>query len=423
MKRTLLLLIICSTIFISCLNSSQKQNTHVANERKQVANDSLQKKSNSIEQLNLFEKCTNYENRLSIIASKVEFVKLDNTPPLNSFFINDVRITQKYLFLSGQTHIYQYSRDGKFIRQIGSHGRGPKEYLQLSPPLQLDRAKELIYALDEKLDKIIIYNFDGVYQGKISIGNENNCFEIIDSTTIAFRQVDYHRCKPNCEQISFVDFNGVVTKTYRSRLYPLPKERFQNYGANVSFLWSHQDNIFSLEYGADTIYQIINNSLIPSRVIEGDLRLDDDEYFRKEVGKNKLEVFPYMFRPNSGIFESDKFILFRFLSEEERFFSIYDKETGEFYRTFHKDASSTRKGSLKMEYFIDDWATGLPFNPQYQSGENAIGFISAMDIYQKKSEVIDFINNNGSTAPKNIEEIIANIKEDDNDIIMIVQFK
>lgn len=421
MKRLPLFFVVYIIILTSCLDKTKKKKTYIADEKTQIISNNLQKNSESIEHLNLFDEHTNFENRLSVIASKVKFIQLDNVPPLNSFFVYDIGFSGNHIFLSSIKYIYQYNIEGEFIKQIGSHGQGPKEYIQLYPPLQIDR--NFIYALDDRRNQILIYDFNGVFQRTISIDQKSDSFEIIDSTTIALRQMDYHRFMPNCNQICFVDFKGNPVKSYPSKLYPLPKKRFQHYGASTSFLWRHRDDIFSLEYGADTIYRIIKDSLIPTSVISGNLRLDDDEYFRKEVGKNKLEIFPYLFRPNSGIFESNKYILFRMISEKERFFSIYDKETKEFSQTFHKDAPATRTGSLKMDYFIDDMVTGLPFNPQYQSEENAIGFISAADIYDKKQEILDFVKRNRLTLPENIETIVKNIKEEDNDVIMVVQFK
>lgn len=421
MKKYLIYSLIC-IIFNSCSSSTKQTKENESGIPKIIEGQKSRLTLNIIEKLDVFSECTKYDNNLSTLASKVKFIHLDVVPPINDFHTYDVAISKDYIFLSGMTNIVQYDHTGKFIKNIGRLGRGPKEFLQLFPPLQLDRENKLLYALDSKLDKIMVYHFDGTYKKTIPLKSKDGCIQIIDSSLMAIRQMYYNRYLPDCKSIRFINYNGREVKTYPSHLYPIPKEKFKRYGAEESFLWSHNEVLYSLEYGADTIFQIIKDSLAPVRVLTGKLKLDKDEFFIEEQGE-KLNLLPYLFRPNSGIFESETHIIFRLSNKKERFFMVYDKLTMQFHRTFHKNAPTTRKGILKMEYFMDDMVSGLPFNPQYQSHGKAMSLIPATDIYKVKEEILNFIANHPSEEAEKLKSIVQNINEMDNPILMIVNFK
>ena len=422
MKDILFLLLICITLFSSCANKSKKAEVNESEFSDHILASKKSQKTNAFEKINVFSECTNYNNNLSTIASKVKFIHLDNNPPINDFLIYDVALSEEFIFLLGMTDILQYDHTGKFIRSIGRKGRGPKEFLQLFPPIQLDRKNKLLYAFDSKLDKIMVYHFDGTFKKTIPIIGKGGCIQIIDSSMMAIRQMHYHRYLPDCKSIRFIDYNGKEIKAYSSHLYPIPKEKFESYGAEESLLWNHNGALYSLEYGADTIFQIIKDSLAPVRVLSGKLKLNKDELFIKEKGE-KLNLLPYLFRPNSGIFESDTYIIFKLFNKKERFFMVYNKLTKQFHRTFHENAPSTRKGILKMEYFTDDMFSGLPFNPQYQSQGKAMSLIPAMDIYKRKSEVLSFIANHPSEEAEKLKSILQNVNEMDNPVLIVVNFK
>jgi len=407
----------------SCTSGTQQKKEKDRVDNKAVLAQKSPKKSNGIEQLAVFSECSDYDNNLSSVASEVKFIQLEIKPPINDFMTFDVEISDEYIFLTGLTQISQYDRNGRYIKNIGSHGKGPKEFFRLTPPLQLDRKNKLIYAFDITYKKIVVYNFEGEFIRKISLNSESGCFEIIDSTVIALRQMFYERYRPDCKSIRFIDYSGKQLNAYPSHLYPLSKERFENYGTEESFLWKHNGTVYYLEYGADTVFQVIKNSLVPARVLTGKLKLDKDEFFRKDRGNNKLDISSYIMRPNGGVFESDKFIIFKLSSNKEVFYMVYNKSTMQFHRTFYKDASSTGKGSIKMNYFTDDLVSGLSFNPQYQSQGKAISLVSAIDIYNRKQVILDYIANHPSEEAEKLKLMVQNITEMDNPIVMIAKFK
>jgi hypothetical protein len=76
-----------------------------------------------------------------------------------------------------------------------------------------------------------------------------------------------------------------------------------------------------------------------------------------------------------------------------------------------------------MDFFTDDVVSGLPFDPQYQSQQEAIALIPAFEIYNKKDCILESIKNNPSKEAEKLKDIVQNITEMDNPVVMIIKFK
>ena len=70
------------------------------------------------------------EIKLSDIADSVQYVPLETNDKCLIDFINSGKVvkTGKYWFVSSNTRLYQYTTDGKFVRNIGSRGGGPGQF-------------------------------------------------------------------------------------------------------------------------------------------------------------------------------------------------------------------------------------------------------------------------------------------------------
>lgn len=70
------------------------------------------------------------EMKLSDIADSVRYVPLETNDKCLIDFINPGKVvkTSKYWFVSSNSRLYQYTTDGKFVRNIGSRGGGPGQF-------------------------------------------------------------------------------------------------------------------------------------------------------------------------------------------------------------------------------------------------------------------------------------------------------
>jgi hypothetical protein len=378
-----------------------------------------------MEEIAVFSRCTDYDNNLSAVASDVAFILLDREPPINDFHIYDIQLCDDCVFLADLYQIIQYDRQGKYIRNIGSRGMGPEEYVQLCLPVQLDRKNKLVYASDTRRKRILAYRFDGEFKNAFPVKDSQGCITIIDSTTIALRQVMSERARPDCPLIRFMDYEGRIKKIYPSHLYPYSGE-FTNRGPMESYLWENSGRFYCMEFGSDTIYRIAGDSIIPARKLTGKLKLEPYNFFSYQTG-DKLNTFSYILRPHSTVFESGSHIIFRLENQRERLFMVYNKKTGTFHRTHHVNApafNGRSRGTVKrMDYFIDDLVSGLRFDPQYQSYGKAIALIPATEVAEKREDILRFIASHPSDESARLKASVEKMDEFDNPLMMMVTFK
>lgn len=339
------------------------------------------------------------------------------------FFVNDIALSDEYIFLSGVGYIYQYDRNGKFIKKIGARGMGPNEYVNLFPPLLLDRERRLLYANDSKRRNLMIYNFEGKLY-KVCPVKGYYCLAFLDSTTLAVRTHFGARFEPNTLSLLLLDQEGKEKKAFKSYLYPILHHRVESGGPEENYLWNCGDRFYTLEYGNDTIFQIKNEELIPRLILTGKLKLEKDELFKDERG-NKRRIIAPLFRPNATIFESNQFIIFRVEEKKELSLLAYNKKTGEMHRTSRQKniAKPEYTNDLNYSYYMDDLVSGMPFYPLYQSNGKAIALLSASSVVENKQKILDHIQAHPSEEAKNLENIVNRLKEDDNSLLMIVEFK
>lgn len=420
---------------VSCNGCNQSNNTAIISDKTEsktiIQSDVTQTaESRGSQHIAVFSKCTNYDNSLSAIASEVRFIPLDNEPPINDFHTTDVALTDDYLFLLSLSHqgiiIYQYDLQGRFIRNIGSRGMGPTEYVNISPPLQIDYQDETIYALDINRRRVVGYNFNGTFIRAFQ-ANYQGQMAILDINSIAFRPSTIGEAMflPNAPFLSFTDRNGKNEKVYHSHLHPVISRNEAKNFPNSNPLWEYAGKFYYLEYGADTIFRISKDEFFPAWTLTGELKPDKKDLFLEDKGR-KLSIISLILRPNSGIFESHNSLIFRLIDNQETFFMVYNKITGQFHRTYERDAPiwEGRKSSrINRDYFIDDIVSGLHFNPQYQSMNKAIALIPATKVVEKRDEILRHLNIHPSVESERLKPIVKKTNEFDNPVVMIVTFK
>ena len=430
-KKTFIVISVFLGVVLCYGFKQEKATTNQPNETKSAttnnSNDIVIAGSNGVQRISVFSKNTNYDSKLSTVASEVRFIPLDDEPLINDFHTYDVELTDDFVLLSGLDYIYQYDKQGRFIRNIGEKGMGPADYINISHPLQIDNAENTIYALDIGRRRVVVYNFDGSFNRAFQT-NFQGSMAIIDPSTIAFRQSAEDRFRKNAPFISFTDRKGKNEEIYYSHLHPVvPRNEAKTLGSEVSFLWEHAGRFYYLEYGADTIFQILRDKFEPVWILTGELKLDKKELFLRDKGK-KLDNISNMLRPNGGIFESNRFLIFKLVDNQERFYMVYDKVSGQFHRTYEKDAPAyvNSRGeiiSIKRDYFIDDIVSGLHFIPQYQSMGKAIALIPATTVVENRKEILRHIASHPSKESEHLKSIVEDMEEEDNPLVMTVTFK
>lgn len=200
------------------------------------------------------------EIALSNLIDNCDMIQLETHP--DAFFDRawHTVVTENYILIKsyGRHSVKLFERSGKFIRNIGSIGKGPGEYISLYG-IQLDEKKELIYLTPfANAKKIMVFNLLGeslpdiplgIVSGKVRayIGDDLVtclCMPFDDQTAIAFQQ----------------DHKGTI----KQFVTPLDAQFAQSFDTEI---FSYQ-NGFGLEMHntvVDTLYEYntTENRLVP----------------------------------------------------------------------------------------------------------------------------------------------------------------
>ena len=374
-----------------------------------------------------YDEIEKYDNNLSSIASGVRFVKLDDEPLFRDYLVYDVQQCDSFLFLLGGEYIFMYDESGHFLRQIGSKGQGPGEYVLLNAPLQLDEKNRVVYVADGYTNRFLSYDFEGNLLKDIRYDSEWDQAYLLDSTILAIN-TEYvsHFLPHKTKKLILQDYGRKTLKSFPSYLYPVESPGNGMHFGPDNILWSCQKDFYLLEYGNDTIFQITRNQLIPSLILTGDLKMDKDELFIQGV-KNKLAISPQMMKPSSGIFESNRFLIASMYRQnpEESYYAVLDKKTGALWRTGkHTQPFIGEFAKYKSsKYFIDDMVSGLPFEPIYYSQGEAIGLIAAEALLTQKEAIAEFVAKHPTEEGKKLQKMLETMNEESGSVLCFVKLK
>jgi len=202
---------------------------------------------------------------LDSIVVHTELIPLDNEQaPLVGIVTGICESDDYYFVVSGKKNIYQYNKQGKFIRQIGAHGRGPGEHLFIEQ-ISFDAARNTLYMFDYMGGQLLKYDSTGKYLSsfrphyKDSLSPMLNSFFMYKDTLI------------------FTTFNNSVHPdlfVYKSDSDELIviSQRERNMGSNElllvnSFPFGSREEPMVYVYFSNTVFTIRHLKLIPTFLI------------------------------------------------------------------------------------------------------------------------------------------------------------
>lgn len=177
MKKNIFILAILINICISCSSNNQK--------KEQIKPRNNPKLSTFI---NLPE---TGENKLNVseFADTVMYIPLETNS--NSFLkrVIQIQITDKYIFITGRDQLLLFSKEGKFIRQIGKKGKGPGEHLLIFGFVVV---QDTVYISSSGKRSLLKYNINGSF--------------LEDLPTLS--QLPRFNVTPDNRIVSFIDISG-----------------------------------------------------------------------------------------------------------------------------------------------------------------------------------------------------------------------
>ena len=248
--------------------------------------------------------------------------------------------------------LYVFDGNGKFKRTISSPGRGHGEYMKLAD-FSIDRTKEIIYLLDEATDEILKFRLDdykflssikAVQNGYLTycmqeIGGKIylNRSSVLEKEKYELREIDERNGKQVGKFLKSDDYNHGWN-------FPLSLEHSNFYSKN-----SQSPKYIGLF--SNLIMNVTADGVSAAYIVDSRKFVNKDEVLMMQrIAEGKLEKIDF-----SGIYsqkrihqisrfiESPSKVFFQYLEGDERNYLVYDKASGK-----------TKTSSLFMNDYVSD---------------------------------------------------------------------
>ena len=322
-----------------------------------------------------------------------------------------------YILDDRANKLYVFDGNGKFKRTISSPGRGHGEYMKLAD-FSIDRTKEIIYLLDEATDEILKFSLND-YKFLSSIKAVQNgyltyCMQEIGGKIYLNRSSVSEKEKYELREID--ERNGKqVGKFLKSDDY--------NHGWNFPLSLEHSNfyskNSQSPKYiglFSNLIMNVTADGVSAAYIVDSRKFVNKDEVLMMQrVAEGKLEKIDF-----SGIYsqkrihqisrfiESPSNVFFQYLEGNERNYLVYDKASGK-----------TKTSSLFMNDYVSD-KNMIPMDFCYSDERGVVALLKPCFM----PHFIKYIINGGKmrTHLDNYSRLIK-LNKDSNPVLFFHEYK
>lgn len=353
------------------------------------------------------------EITLSEIAEDITYILLDNSFPINMIYYPKYFINGNIYLSERLSGIMMFDGEGKFVRKVGSKGRGPGEYA-FCVNFSVDEKSGTVCVMDASVIKV--YSRSGRFLRRIELREYGVGADVIEF----FNSNIFISCHPQFRAVKhdwiILDTLGNIIKT-RERSMP----EFISTDLIPGGVYKFGNRLYSWNPWSDTIFSISTDFILePSFVISlGEHRLPRGVYNRPE--DRKLYFKPYL------ILESNNFIFTRYYHDNDLIIAVIDKKSRGSYSTILTKGPALFGDNI-IGGIMNDLDGGMKFQPENYFVENdreyLVGLINPYDIKAlvKTDEFKSFLPMYPEKK-KAFEDLAGRIKETDNQVLMVVRLK
>lgn len=336
------------------------------------------------------------EIMLNELASDIRYVPLETTDDClmnNEFYI--MQYTGEDIITSG---IFHFDKNGKFLNKIGSKGQGPEEYLQGLFAFG-DWKNKLLYV--QNWTTLTCYGFDGTFVRSVPTPQLNmGAAGLFDENHILYSNDIYYADKAKPIQLYMVDSqNGKTVSKWRGHL-----EENKKYGMILTsrdFMYNYDNSLFYKPALENVIFKILS----PKKrqlVYKFDCSGKDIDVSADEVDPKKRFQFLSVYWAK----ETAQYLFVNYGMKNISRLGIYDKEKKTFTNVTIKD----------------NLAGGYDIHPAWTSDDNHLLMVYyAGGLLQDKEK--RYSTGLLPERKKELDELLKNIKEDDNPVVILVTLK
>lgn len=322
-----------------------------------------------------------------------------------------------YILDDRANKLYVFDGNGKFKRTISSPGRGHGEYMKLAD-FSIDRTKEIIYLLDEATDEILKFSLNdykflssikAVQNGYLTycmqeIGGKIylNRSSVLEKEKYELREIDERNGKQVGKFLKSDDYNHGWN-------FPLSLEHSNFYSKN-----SQSPKYIGLF--SNLIMNVTADGVSAAYIVDSRKFVDKEEVLKmQKIAEGKLEKIDF-----SGIYsqkrihqisrfiESPSKVFFQYLEGDERNYLVYDKASGK-----------TKTSSLFMDNYVSD-KNMIPMDFCYSDERGVVALLKPCFM----PHFIKYIINGGKmrTHLDNYSRLIK-LNKDSNPVLFFHEYK
>lgn len=353
---------------------------------------------------------------LSQIADKIDYIKLETCEECLIDRVEKLLIHGNHLFIAQREKLFLFDVDGKFVRSIGSNGKGPGEYLRVRD-FTIHPTADQLSIYDSEQFKIIHYDLDGNFIREFKIDDYPSLIAYSPEGDLYASWVLPMYFYNDSYNINIYDSQGEITRQLMKRtedgitektvghIPSTSRTRFEYFNDTLSY-W---------EVNYPAICRVVDGKTIPRYEIIKNFKPGDEEYFDGQIQEKKFYA--------SDLVETSRFIIMtKGLYQNNVYHVLYDKDqkkANAFY-IGHQDMR-TRLNSG----FINDIDGGYPFLPSGVIAKDVLyGIFYAYDMKNKwADEFFSQVEVKDEKGRQELLQLLEGATDTDNPIVMLVKMK
>jgi len=225
--------------------------------------------------------------------------------------------------------IFIFNTSGNYLGSIGSYGKGPGEFINLTD-FFINKTQNQLFVLDNDQRKVIVYDLQTakfLYDFKITFSAHD--FAMIDENKLVF----YSKVPQNKSGKSFsIAIMNLDDKSYN---WFLAQDELDTSLSGINSIFQSL-NTYYAPYLKDIVYRITSNSIEPAILFNfGKNKLPEERL--KDFRKNPRIILDLLKERKDwtygieNVLETDKFLTFNLEVSRNTVIVIYSKETGSFF--------------------------------------------------------------------------------------------
>lgn len=366
--------------------------------------------------VNLRDGYEDSEINISKEISKIEYVPLELTHDNESMIasILDCCVTNEYVFIvsSKQGGVFQFNRQGRFVRKFAKTGNGPGDTQQILS-VSADTNKSLLYV--SELFSTSVYRFDGSFVKKVVSSRGFSCQYLIKDDLMAEIGAEYVPINvPGMFGMGVFSLNGdtieIKNDFIDSTLTPVEETGLKN----VYGIYS-KDGLFCSVESNDTIFFLSSSGIKPMYF----LKMDNS----KESKSNSFSINNQDLPPNSfsifDYFETHQSFYVRAIFNNKMYLFQYDKSTKKTLREISETdpnelvTYNRTMAGIGLRNVIDN---GLPIwaRKSYPAQNIIVQYYTAPEILYLKDN---------KTVVKELPSVCKDMNENSNPLVVIYHLK